>query len=134
VDARFVPTGEGNFLGSGLESDKSNPNVLFVTWGEIDWINNDNHDLGKAESNLYYKRALFDTATSTWNWDANATMLAAKEGAVIQEKEVETFARPDGKVLFNVWLQEEEFETWDSNDPDSGLDSWFGRVDFNISK
>jgi hypothetical protein len=134
VDARFVPTGEGNFLETGLESDKSNPNVLFVTWGEIDWINNENHDLGKAESNLYYKRALFDNTTGSWNWDANASNLATKEGAVIQEKEVETFATPNGKILFNVWLQEEEFATWDSSDPDSGLDSWFGRVDYNISK
>lgn len=133
VDARFVPTGEGNFLETRLESDKSNPNVLFVTWGEIDWINNENHDLGKAESNLYYKRALFDSTTGSWNWDANASNLATKEGAVIQEKEVETFATPNGKILFNVWIQEEEFATWDSSDPDSGLDSWFGRVDYNVS-
>ncbi|MDD5202716.1 MAG: choice-of-anchor O protein [Sulfurimonas sp.] len=131
VDARFVPTGEGNYVVSGLDSDRSNPNVLFVTWGEIDWIDNMDHNLGKAESNLYYKRALFDAITSTWNWDANTSVLANKEGAVIQEKEVETFARPDGKVLFNAWLQEEE--EYNSSDPDSGLDTWFGRVDYNIS-
>ncbi|MDD2789729.1 MAG: choice-of-anchor O protein [Sulfurimonas sp.] len=127
VDARFFGTGEG--INSGLPSDQSNPNVLFVTWGEIDWINNEDHDLGKAESNLYYKRALY--VDGVWNWDANASMLAARDGAVLQEKEVESYASPDGKTIYNVWLQESE--EYNQSDPFSGLDSWFGRVDFNIS-
>ena len=131
VDARFFTTPKGD-SSTGLESDNSNPNVLFITWGEIDWIDNEDHDLGKAESNIYYKRALFDG--TTWNWDANTSILAARDGAVLQEKEVESFTTPDGKTVYNVWLQETELADYNSSDPFTGLDSWFGRIDYNITK
>ena len=51
---------------------------------------------------------------------------------MIQEKEVESFTNPDGKTIYNVWLQEEE--DYNATNPLSGTDSWFGRVDYNISK
>jgi len=128
VDARFFTTPKGDDA-TGLASDQSNPNILFVTWGEIDWIDNEDHDLGKAESNLYYKRAL--KVDQNWVWDTNTSMLAARDGAILQEKEVESFATPDGKTIYNVWLQEEE--EYNQTDPFSGVDTWFGRIDYNIS-
>ena len=130
VDARFFTTPKGSAT-STLASDRSNPNVLFVTWGDIDFIGVQGDELGKAESNLWYKRAIITNDGIVW--DENATMLSAREGAVIQEKEVESYASPDGKTIYNVWLQEEEPATYDQNDPFSGLDTWFGRVDYNIS-
>ena len=126
VDARFFSTPKGS-AATGLESDKSNPDVLFVTWGDMDFIDDNNQSAGKVESNLWYKRSTDNGAT----WDANATALSAKEGIIIQEKEVESFASADGKTIYNVWLQEEE--DYNVTDPDSGLSSWFGRVDYNIS-
>lgn len=125
VDPRLIntPKGTQNELGS----DASNPNVIFLTWGEIDYIDNNNKTLGKTETDLFYKRSVDGGVT----WDAEAQVLSNKEGAVIEEKEVNSFVSPDGKTLYNVWLQEEEH--YDSTDPDSGLDTWFGRVDFNIS-
>jgi hypothetical protein len=128
VDARFFTTPKGSAT-SGLASDRSNPNVLFVTWGDIDFIGVQGDELGKAESNLWYKRALITDDGIVW--DENATMLSAREGAIIQEKEVESYASPDGKTIYNVWLQEEE--EYNSSDPFSGLDTWFGRVDYNVS-
>ena len=127
VDARFFSTPKGSSTTTFLDSDRSNPNVLFVTWGDVDFIDDSNQSQGKAESNLWYKRSTDNGAT----WDTSATQLAAREGAIIQEKEVASFASPDGKTIYNVWLQEEANK--DLDDPYSGLDSWFGRVDYNIS-
>ena len=127
VDARFFSTPKGSYATSGLDSDKSNPNVLFVTWGDMDLTDDTNASAGKTESDLWYKRSTDNGLT----WDTNKTQLAAREGIVIEEKEVESFASPDGKTLYNVWLQEEA--VYDATDNYSGLDSWFGRVDYNIS-
>ena len=127
VDARFFSTPKGSFTTTGLESDKSNPNVLFVTWGDMDLTDETNTSAGKTESDLWYKRSTDNGVT----WDTNKTQLSAREGIVIEEKEVESFASPDGKTLYNVWLQEET--AYDKNDSYSGLDSWFGRVDYNIT-
>lgn len=124
VDARFFTTPKGS--DSGLDSDQSNPEVLFVTWGNVDFIQPGSPGLGKAEGDLFYKRSTDNGV----NWDETKP-LAAKDGGWIQEKEVESFASPDGKTIYNVWLQEQE--DYNSSDPFSGLDSWFGRVDYNIS-
>jgi len=126
VDARFFSTPEGMYDDTGLESDKSNPNVFFVTWGNVGYISNDNHDLGKAEGDLFYRRSTDGGVT----WEPER-VLSNREKSVIQEKEVESFASPDGKTIYNVWLQDEE--EFNATDPDSGVDSWFGRVDYNIS-
>ena len=143
VDARFFTTAEGIATSAGgLASDQSNPNVLFVTWGELGWVIDGQDGLGKAETDLFYKRALYDASTSEWIWDTNSTKLAAIAGGVVEEKEVESYASPDGKTIYNVWLQESDpavvtqYETQkDVNISDNaeGVDSWFGRVDFNIS-
>ena len=76
-------------------------------------------------TDLYYVRST--DGGETWSDTAN---LATRNGVTIEEKEVESFASPDGKSIYNVWLQEEEEATSDLSDPFSGLDSWFGRVDY----
>ena len=144
VDARFFTTPKGTPLnvGDNLDSDLGNPNVLFVTWGEIGWVIDGQDGLGKAETDLFYKRALYDANESEWVWDTNASKLAAIAGGVVEEKEVESLASPDGKTIYNVWIQESDpdtvtqYETQkDVNISDNaeGVDSWFGRVDFNIT-
>jgi hypothetical protein len=139
VDARFFTTPQGT--GSGLASDLSNPNVLFVTWGEIGWVIDGKDGLGKAETDLFYKRALYDSVNG-WVWDVNASKLSAIAGGAVEEKEVESLASPDGKTIYNVWLQESDPDTLAQyeNDKDvnisenfTGVDSWFGRIDYNIS-
>ena len=133
VDARFFSTPKGVFNGTThtLDSDKSNPNVLFVTWGEMDYIDDANQDLGKTETDIFYKRALYDDVNG-WVWDATTSKLAAKEGAITEEKEVGSFATPDGKTFYNSWIQETEEDSNSTADL-AGVDSWFGRVDYNIS-
>ena len=78
--------------------------------------------------------------------DGNVTAdakLAAVDG--IEEKEVQTVVSPDGTMIFNAWLQEEAKEHYDANleildedgnaaDHFGGLDSWYGRVDFNATE
>ena len=123
VDARFFTTPKGS---DRLDSDQSNPEVLFVTWGNIDFIQPGTPGLGKAEGDLFYKRSTDNGLT----WE-DTKPLAAKDGGWIQEKEVESFASPDGKTIYNVWLQEQE--DYNASDPFSGLDSWFGRVDYDIN-
>lgn len=123
VDARFFTTPKGDAT-TGLDSDLSNPNVLFVTWGTVEGLQEE-----RAEADLYYVRSTDRGET----WDANETMLAARDGSTIQEKEVESFTTPDGKPIYNVWLQAVELEDYDDSNPFHGLDTWFGRVDYNIS-
>ena len=140
VDARFFTTPKGSV--SGLASDLGNPNVLFTTWGEIGWTIDGKDGLGKTETDLFYKRALYDAVNKVWVWDTNASKLSAIAGGVVEEKEVESFASPDGKTIYNVWLQEsdpvlvQQYETQkqiDISDHAEGVDSWFGRIDYNIS-
>ncbi|MDQ1325186.1 MAG: hypothetical protein QG564_310 [Campylobacterota bacterium] len=126
VDARFFTTPEGMFDETGLESDKSNPNVFFVTWGNVGRIDNTDPNSETAEGDLFYRRSTDSGVT----WEPER-VLSNREKSVIQEKEVESFASPDGKTIYNVWLQDEE--EFNATDPDSGVDSWFGCVDYNIS-
>jgi hypothetical protein len=127
-DARLIPTQRGRYEFTGLESDKRNPDTFFVVWGNLDSIDVNQPELGKACTDIFYRRSTDIGA----NWDPTLT-LAAREGSVIEEKEVESIASPDGKIVFNVWIQEEDAATADLSDPFSGLDSWFGRMDYNIS-
>ena len=73
VDARFFTTPKGS--DSGLESDQSNPEVLFLTWGNIDFIQPGSPGLGKAEGDLFYKRSTDNGLT----WE-DTKPLAAKDG------------------------------------------------------
>jgi hypothetical protein len=126
VDARFFTTAQGRFGTTGLASDKSNPNVLFLSWGNIDKGTIDGEDV-RTEADIFFKRSTDNGAT----WE-DVLNLATRETVVIEEKEVESYASPDGKSFYNAWLQEEE--AYDSTDKFSGLDSWFGRVDYDVAK
>ena len=117
VDARFFTTPKGSFDTTGLESDKSNPNVLFVTWGTI---------FKGTEADLFFKRSTDNGAT--WEDEQNLSSIST---TLVEEKEVESFASADGKTIYNVWIQ--QTETLNPATITSGLDSWFGRVDYNIS-
>ncbi|WP_372999257.1 choice-of-anchor O protein [Sulfurimonas sp.] len=127
VDPRLFTTPKGNSTSLVVSDQNSDRNVLFLTWGEIDFIDYQNKSLGKSETDLFYKRSIDGGLT----WDAEPNVIANREGGIIEEKEVNSFASPDGKMIYNVWLQEEEH--YDNTDPFSGLDTWFGRVDYNIS-
>jgi len=124
VDARFFTTPKGK--DSGLESDKSNPNLLFITWGTVERIDQEHPELGTTEGGIYAKRST--DIGLTWG---PTIKVADKDGTDIHEKEVGSIATPDGKTIYNVWIQEED--EFNSSDPFSGLDSWFGRIDYNIS-
>lgn len=132
VDARFFGTSEGAYdypidEDMKLDSDRSDPNILFLTWGNIDVFDPGNPNSERSEGDLFYTRSTDSGIT----WDEIAK-LSAREGSIIEEKEVNSFASPDGKTVYNVWIQEEA--DYNSSDPFSGLDSWFGRIDYNISK
>lgn len=128
VDARFFTTPKGNAT-SGLASDVSNPDVLFLTWGNI----GDPDPLDGVrefhETDLYYKRSTDGGIT----WDENTSVLAKVSGETIEEKEVNSYASADGKTIYNIWIQEEDEAAADLSNPDSGVDSWFGRVDYDIN-
>lgn len=129
VDPRLVPTGKG--ADTGLDSDVSNPDVMFLTWGTME-----GKDEARAEGNIYFKRGVKDTATDTWVWDENRSTISALVGdnpTEIEEEQVQTFASPDGSMLYNVWIQETEHDVYleNINDRHYGLDTWFKRVDFN---
>ncbi|UFH58174.1 DUF5011 domain-containing protein [Sulfurovum mangrovi] len=119
VDARFFTTPKGSYDTTGLESDKSNPDVLFVTWGTI---------FKGTEADLFFKRSTDNGAS--WEEEQN---LSSVSTTLVQEKEVESFASPDGKHIYNFWLQETEMEPGEESSINYGLDSWFGRVDYNIT-
>ncbi|MBU0720287.1 hypothetical protein KJ877_02985 [bacterium] len=122
-DPRYVPTKRGRYEFSGLESDKSNPDTVFIVWGNVT-LTEDGTD--HAPADIFYTRSTDKGLT----WDPTKK-LAAREGATIEEKEVQAVASPDGKTVFNVWIQEEE--EFDKTDRFSGTDTWFGRMDYNAT-
>lgn len=143
LDPRFFPTPKGTFDKTGLESDKSNPDVLFLTYGTYDMESG-------LEEDLFYTRSTDKGAT----WEtvdlntsdgtiiqANAKLAGVKG---IEEKEVQTVPTPDGTAIYNVWLQEQDKDAYEAGtevlDEDGnvadhfrGLDSWMGRVDYNVT-
>ena len=145
LDPRFFPTPKERYTldGQKILTDKSNPNVLFLTYGTFDMESDLELDLFYTYSTDY---------GATWHHvqresdDGNVTAdakLAAVDG--IEEKEVQTIVSPDGTMIFNAWLQEEAKEHYDANleildedgnaaDHFGGLDSWYGRVDFNATE
>ena len=125
VDARFFSTPKGSFDETGLASDLSNPDVLFVTWGTLEGPKDD-----RAEGDIFFVRST--DVGETWEAEQN---LSSLNKTIIQEKEVESFASPDGKTIYNTWLQESETEPTGAEDENLffGLDSWFGRVDYNVT-
>ena len=148
LDPRFKTTPRGRFDTTGLVSDKSNPDVFSLSYGTFDMQSG-------LELDLFYSRST--DGGRTWSTiEVNATeednvtlktanaKLAAVKG--LEEKEVQSMLSPDGTMLFNVWIQEEgeasyydddthlEDENENIVDHFGGLDSWFGRVDFNATE
>ena len=146
LDPRFFPTPKERYTldGEKILTDKSNPNVLFLTYGTFDMQSGLELDLFYTYSTDY---------GATWNHvDRNISETETKEADAklaavsgIEEKEVQTVVSPDGTMIYNVWLQEEGKEHYDANaeildeegnaaDHFGGLDSWSGRVDFNATE
>ena len=136
LDPRFMPTPEGR--ATGLETDNSNPDVLFLSYGTFDM------ETG-LELDLFYSRSTdrgatwevldgagvrvlipgFDGIGDTTDAYRHAKLASKLD---VEEKEVQAVASPDGNMLFNAWLQETEIP--DPLDPSSGLESRFGLVDY----
>jgi len=146
LDPRFVPTAK--FNNSGLESDKSNPDVLLMTYGTAD---------SEHELDVYYSRSTDKGVT--WEYvttDDNGTPDDTTDDTVrfaklsawklpVEEGAAQLLASPDGNMGFNVWLQESHVPPDEdglgdgtlSTDgtvtiPDNrlGLETWLGRVDW----
>jgi len=146
LDPRFVPTPE--FNPTGLESDQSNPNVLFMSYNTADA----DHELDVYYSRSTDKGKTFEYGSYTAGDDgiegtADDVPKFAKLSAwplPVEEKEVQLVGSPDGTMGFNVWLQESETPPTSSGlevivdgggtvtIPDNalGLESWIGRVDY----
>ena len=148
LDPRFVTTPKGIFENTGLDSDKSNPDVFTLSYGTFDMESG-------LELDLFYSRST--DGGRTWSTvdlnvtegDENVTKVAnAKLAAIkgLEEKEVQAMLSPDGTMLFHVWIQEEEEDSYYDHDENltdengiivdhfGGLDSWSARVDFNASE
>jgi len=136
LDPRFITTATPK--SQTLTQDAFNDGVLFVSFGTF------RTDTG-IEEDLYYTRSVKGTdetvdytgAVNTWEYDPTfvwggtvgvtpAFKLANR--SEVEEKEVQSLATPDGTHLFNAWLS--ETLTYTPSDPHSGLDSWFGRIDY----
>ena len=136
LDPRFIPTPEGS--ATSLQSDASDPGVLFMSYGTFDMATG-------LELDLFYSRSTDKGATWEVLDGTNVRVLIpgfdgigdttdayrhAKlaSRADVEEKEVQAVASPDGTLLFNAWLQETETLC---ADPWCGLDSRFGLVDYD---
>jgi len=143
LDPRFVTTPRPRFDTTGLESDKSNPDVLFLSYGTFDMDSGD-------ELDLFYTYST-DRGVTWFHTDRNTTednityvtkeadfKITAIDG--IEEMEVQAVTRPDGSALYNIYLQEQHEEDYDAaeynavTDHFGGLDSWSARVDFNATE
>ena len=142
LDPRFVPTPEG--LNTGLESDKSNPDVIFMAYGTFDMVSTEELDLFYTRSTD--KGATWEYLTDAGEWvvtnagddgipgtaddpAVRAAKLAARSPDV-KEMEVQSGSTPDGTLLFNAWLQETPTLC---ADPWCGLDSHFATVKYDTA-
>jgi hypothetical protein len=142
LDPRFIPTEKARH--TTLESDKSNPDVLFLGYGTFDMTT-------KEELDLYYTRSTDKGVT--WEYigaadevitsdagpdlipgtdDDEATRLTklSAEGQLadsIHEMELQGLATPDGTKLFGAWMRE---TPEDCNSPECGMDSRVGVVNY----
>ena len=144
VDPRFIPTPEGS-AATGLTSDESNPDVIFLAYGTFDMTSGE-------ELDLFYTRSTDKGAT--WEYlDANGdrvvgTVLGddgmpgtlddpaerlAKLAAdsAVHEMEVQGLASPDGTMMFNAWLEETAGPVTEAEASQLGLESWFGLVNYD---
>ena len=130
VDARFftTPAGVNGSEVTRVGSDENNRDLLFVTWGTVQADDITDVNSSTSEGDILGKRST--DSGETWGDEFIIAGERAGNATSVHEKEVSTIASPDGKTLYNVWLQ--ETDTYDVADPLSGLDSWFGRVDFTV--
>jgi hypothetical protein len=144
LDPRFIPTPKGNAAGvtAGLDSDKSNPNVLFMSYGTLDMSTGEELDLfytrstDKGATWEYLNEDKTPIITTAFGADGipgndddphRAAMLSSDPDVHVLEMEVQSLASPDGTMLFNAWLRETEELCAAS---ECGLDSRFGLVDY----
>ena len=134
LDPRFIPTAMA-VNGTDLESDKSNPEVMFLTYGTFNMETGEEEDVfytrstNKGKDWLKVEIPVLDE--NDQNLTQNPKISALQD---VQEKEIQSIATPDGTMLYNVWLQEElpeHYATGDTPEHFKGLDSWIGIVDFN---
>lgn len=135
LDPRFITTATPKT--QVLAQDAFNDGVLFVSFGTFSTLTG-------IEEDLYYTRSVkgvdettqYTGAATTWEYDPTfvvgegvtpAFKLANRSD--VEEKEVQSLSTPDGTHLFNAWLSETELP-FTPSDPHSGLDSWFGRIDY----
>jgi hypothetical protein len=145
LDPRFIPTPKGIVTDANLASDQSNPDVIFLGFGTFDMDSGD-------ELDLLYTRSTDKGAT--WEYvdkdtgevvpipagddripgtiDDTAERLAklAARAAPVHEMELQGLASPDGTMFFGAWLRE---ATPVVNDHQDGLESEFGRVDYDTA-
>jgi hypothetical protein len=138
LDPRFFTTPEG--FATALESDNSNPDVMFLSYGTFDMESG-------LELDLFYSRstdkgANWEVLDASGNWalipgfdgigdttaDYKHAKLASRDS--VEEKEVQALATPDGTMMFNAWLQETETLC---ADPWCGLETRFGLVDYDTT-
>ena len=165
LDPRFVTTPKGRADATAdvsideelIESDTSNPNVLFLSYGTFDMANHEEVDLFylrstdrgatweylDAEDNIllisdHGLDGIFGTeddpvgVTGTgeeMTIDFKIPMLAHKID--IHEMEVQSLASPNGGTLFNVFNYEEPAES-SCTDPVCGLETLFKRADYDF--
>jgi hypothetical protein len=155
LDPRFVPTPAYNKTGvdAGLESDKSNPAVLFMSYGtaseshELDVLYSRSTDKGKTFEYYLQVDVGGDGDVNLPEDDVRFHYLSQWK-LPVEEKEVQTLGSPDGNMGFNAWLQEThdipnedgQNDGTQSTDgtqtiPDHamGLESYVGRVDWNCT-
>jgi hypothetical protein len=138
LDPRFVPTPQARH--STIESDKSNPDVIFMGYGTFDMTTSE-------ELDLLYTRSTDKGVT--WEYiDAGGAVIKSDAGldripgtdddeavrvaklsaeADVHEMEVQALATPDGTMMFGAWLRETP-EVCGS--PECGMDSRFGLVNY----
>jgi hypothetical protein len=139
LDPRFVPTPAYNKTGvdAGLESDKSNPDVLLMSYGtadadhELDVLYSRSTDQG--ETFEYHIIDAGDDGVEGTADDQVRFHFLSKWALPVEEKEVQLIGSPDGNMGFNVWLQESDVPP-DGVDNNLGLESYLGRVDWNCTE
>lgn len=129
-DPRLIPTPKSSNATTGLESDKSNPDVWLMSYGTVG-----------TEHDVLYTRSI--DKGKTWEYVARGgeTPFSAAHLSTwpepIEEKELQGIASPDGSMFFNVWVQESDPYDADEDgvlQSNEGLESWVGRVDYNSTE
>jgi hypothetical protein len=140
LDPRFFTTPEGFNKSATFESDKSNPDVLFLSYGtfdmetglELDLFYSRSTDRGETWEVLDENNGLarsfipgFDGIGDTTDAYRHAKLASRAD---VEEKEVQALSSPDGTMLFNAWLQETETHCADEW---CGLESRSGVVNYD---